>query len=157
MTADNRLGDFTLPMRGMVLPDTAELNDTLRVSFAVGDNYDVCSYFGAVWVKFYDVTYITAWGVNHPGTTCRETTVAFQPAPTVSHPELYTSFRREPFLTSRAVFCQPDGSFIVKTIVIRVWVQPEDRRTPKPDSVQKLDSEWCHRMTGTTGQSSTRK
>lgn len=143
-----KIGDFALPMRGIVLPDTVEVNDTLRAPFAVGDGYDACSYVGTVWHSYYNVVYFVSWGLRHPGATCRETSVAFRvPPATVSRLEIPADLRtRKPFVHSRAVFCQPDGSFIVKEVVVRLWVPPEDRRTANADSVGKFDATMCRRL-----------
>ena len=151
MTLANRgIGDFTLPMEGVVLPDTVNPRDTIRVPFSVG-SADPCSYYTTMWVRYAGVTYLASWGVRNPGNECRATLTSFPVAPELSgdtDPRADMAPARAPrsLWTQRVVLCQPSGPPITKTFVLRYLIL-----TPRvnADSVRRADRAECARLTQT--------
>jgi len=149
LTLANRgLGDFTLPMEGVVLPDTVNPHDTIHVAFTVG-SADPCSYYTTMTVWYSDVTYLANWGVRNPGNECRAMLTSFPVGSGLIDDidpcaEMAPASTPRSLWTQRVVLCQPSGPPITKTFVLRYLIL-----TPRvnADSVRRADQAMCARLT----------
>jgi hypothetical protein len=144
-------GDFPLPMLDVSVPDTVAPGDTMRVVFTVGPNHDPCSYNTTEWFMFAGVTYLSSWGIRHPGSTCRATMMQFPlPGRRVAHPDslvLGKDGRVIPLWTWRLVLCQPDGPPIVKEFKMLAPLESTfDITETKADSIAAADARQCRFM-----------
>jgi hypothetical protein len=138
-----RNGDYVMSMIGVAMPDTVAPGDTVHATFGIGPEYDPCSFLGPMWVRYGpDAIYILAWGVRHPGSACLEPTVSFKPMPKWIDAD---STSTRPMFSMRAVFCQPDGSFTERTVVVRIH-SPELPPSTNSDSVRTKDAANCRSL-----------
>ena len=119
-----RGGDFILPIGDIAIPDSITPNETVDIRFSVGDGVDPCSFSNVTTATEARVTYVFPWGVDHPGSSCREHVFTLRvPGPYV----LEDSVRGDTVyyhpmdpVHHRVIVCRPDGSFERRDMFVRV-------------------------------------